>query len=243
MHCAGDIDPYIDHPEDKCYDTGMNETKVITGHAQSEIIEKRSRFIANVYEIHSEEEALEILESVRKQYYDARHNCYAYVLGEHSETMRFSDDKEPQGTAGKPILEVLTRQGYHNTLIVVTRYFGGILLGAGGLLRAYTQAASEGLAQAEKEGSSSAVFHGRELSVVCSYNLSGKIQYMISQMLIPLSDTVYDAEVTFRLTIPDEQYDMFIRKVTEATNAQAKICEGARMSYILSEGVPLPYQF
>lgn len=215
----------------------------MTGHAQAEIIEKRSRFIANVYEIHSEEEAVQILESVRKHYYDARHNCYAYVLGEQSETMRFSDDKEPQGTAGKPILEVLTKQGYHNTLIVVTRYFGGILLGAGGLLRAYTQAASEGLTQAEKDGSSSAVFHGRELSVVCSYNLSGKIQYMISQMLIPLSDTVYDAEVTFRMTIPDEQFDPFVHKVTEATNAQARIIEGERMTYILSEGRPSPYRF
>jgi len=221
----------------------MKETKVIKGHAQAEITEKRSRFIANVYEIHSEEEALEILESVRKQYYDARHNCYAYVLGERGETQRFSDDKEPQGTAGKPILEVLTRQGYHNTLIVVTRYFGGILLGAGGLLRAYTQAASEGLAEAEKNGSSSAVFHGRELSVSCTYTLSGKIQYMISQMLIPVSDTIYDEQVTFRMTIPDEQIDLFVRKVTEATNAQAKICEGPAMSYILSEGKPLLYQF
>ena len=213
------------------------------GHTQAEITEKRSRFIANVYEIHSEEEALQILESVRKQHYDARHNCYAFVLGERSETQRFSDDKEPQGTAGKPILEVLTRQGYHNTLIVVTRYFGGILLGAGGLLRAYTQAASEGLNEAEKSGSSSAVVHGRALSVICSYNLSGKIQYMISQMLIPLSDTIYDEQVTFRMTVPDELIDPFVRKVTEATNAQAKICEGDTMTYILSEGKPLPYQF
>ena len=213
------------------------------GHAQAEITEKRSRFIANVYEIHSEEEAFQILESVRKQYYDARHNCYAYVLGERSEIQRFSDDKEPQGTAGKPILEVLTKQGYHNTLIVVTRYFGGILLGAGGLLRAYTQAASEGLTEAEKNGSTSAVFHGRELSVSCSYNLSGKIQYMISQMLIPVSDTIYDEQVTFRMTIPDEQIDLFVRKVTEATNAQAKIHEGNTMSFILSEGKPLLYQF
>ena len=213
------------------------------GHAQAEITEKRSRFIANVYEIHSEEEAFQILESVRKQYYDARHNCYAYVLGERSEIQRFSDDKEPQGTAGKPILEVLTKQGYHNTLIVVTRYFGGILLGAGGLLRAYTQASSEGLTEAEKNGSTSAVFHGRELSVSCSYNLTRKIQYMISQMLIPLSDTIYDEQVTFRMTVPDELIDPFVRKVTEATNAQAKICEGDTMTYILSEGKPLPYQF
>jgi len=221
----------------------MKETRVMLGHAQAEITEKRSRFIANVYEIHSEEDALQILESVRKQYYDARHNCYAFVLGERSETQRFSDDKEPQGTAGKPILEVLTRQGYHNTLVVVTRYFGGILLGAGGLLRAYTQAASEGLNEAEKSGSSSAVFHGRELSVICSYNLSGKIQYMISQMLIPLSDTIYDEQVTFRMTVPDETIDPFVRKVTEATNAQAKISEGNTITYILSEGKPLPYQF
>ena len=96
-------------------------------------------------------------------------------MGERNETQRFSDDKEPQGTAGKPILEVITKQGYHNTLIVVTRYFGGILLGTGGLLRAYTQAAGEGLKQAELNGQSGDVFTGMELSVRCDYGISGKV--------------------------------------------------------------------
>jgi len=164
---------------------------IMLGRAQGEITEKKSRFIASVFEIHSEAEALSILESVRKKYYDARHNCYAYVLGERQEIQRFSDDKEPQGTAGKPILEVITKQGFSNTLIVVTRYFGGILLGTGGLVRAYTAAAVEGLTQAAENGNANAVYTGIPMEITCDYGLSGKVQYIISQMNIPTGETIY----------------------------------------------------
>ena len=221
----------------------MEKAKVMIGHAAGEITEKRSRFIANVYEIHSEAEALEILESVRKTYYDARHNCYAYVLGERNETQRFSDDKEPQGTAGKPILEVITRQGFYNTLIVVTRYFGGILLGTGGLLRAYTQAASEGLKQAEENGQAAFLLNGRELSITCDYSFSGKIQYLISQMEIPLADVIYETDVTYKVIVPTDQAEALIRNLTEVTNASARISISDPAFFRLSDGKPETYLF
>ena len=111
-----------------------------------EIEEKKSRFIANVSPAGTEEEALAFIEAMKKKYWDARHNCYAYVLGERGELVRFSDDGEPSGTAGKPILEVLLGMEVRNLVVVVTRYFGGTLLGTGGLVRAYTQAAQAGMA-------------------------------------------------------------------------------------------------
>lgn len=117
----------------------MEEFYMVDGPARGEIVEKKSRFIANVFPVDSEEQALEIIEKTKKQYWDARHNCFAFVIGKNNEVQRFSDDGEPQGTAGKPILEVLTKGNIHNTLIIVTRYFGGTLLGTGGLVRAYGQ--------------------------------------------------------------------------------------------------------
>ncbi len=126
---------------------------------------KKSRFIANVVPVSSEEEAEEFIESMKKKYWDARHNCYAYIIGERGEIKRFSDDGEPGGTAGKPILEVLAGEGITNAAIVVTRYFGGTLLGTGGLVRAYGAAAKEGL-------SASAVINkipGMRLSITTDY--------------------------------------------------------------------------
>ena len=126
---------------------------------QGEITEKKSRFIATVQPVTTPEEALAFVAEKKKEYWDARHNCYAYVTGKNQEQMRCSDDGEPSGTAGRPILDVLLREQIHDAVIVVTRYFGGVLLGTGGLVRAYQKAASEGLAAAEilswQEGASS----------------------------------------------------------------------------------------
>ena len=107
----------------------MSEYKIVYKGGTGEIVEKKSRFIANVFKVESEDEALEIIEQTRKKYWDARHNCFAYIIGENGQTKRCSDDKEPQGTAGKPILEVIEGAGIKNILVVVTRYFGGTLLG------------------------------------------------------------------------------------------------------------------
>lgn len=110
----------------------LEEYRTVLGHGESEIVEKKSRFLAEVSHIDTEEEALEFIEKIRKKHYNATHHCYAYVLGERFELQRFSDDGEPGGTAGKPMLDVLTGEGIHDTVVVVTRYFGGTLLGTGG---------------------------------------------------------------------------------------------------------------
>ncbi|MCF0228798.1 MAG: YigZ family protein [Parasporobacterium sp.] len=219
-----------------------NSIKVMIGQSEGEITEKKSRFIAGVFEIHSEAEALSCLESVRRRYYDARHNCYAYVLGAGSEFQRFSDDKEPQGTAGRPILDVINGMGYHNVLVTVTRYFGGILLGTGGLVRAYSAAAREGLLNAEAEGNASFVTSGFRCSITCDYNLSGKIQYLISQNDIPSEDTVYAADVTFNIIVPEENVSSFSKKITEATNGASEMITGDPVTYSVCQGRPVPYE-
>ena len=137
-----------------------------------EIVEKKSRFIAQVFPVETEEEVATILEQMKKKYWDARHNCSAYVLGERQELMRCSDDGEPSQTAGKPMMDVLTGAGLTNVAVVVTRYFGGTLLGTGGLVRAYTAATIEGL----KNSESIARIHGVKLGIETNYTDFGKIQ-------------------------------------------------------------------
>ena len=119
-------------------------SKIVYMGGQGEIVEKKSRFLADVESVGSEEDVAVFLEKIRKKYWDARHHCSAYVLGERNEISRCSDDGEPSGTAGRPILDVLTSSGVRNACVVVTRYFGGVLLGTGGLVRAYGRAAREG---------------------------------------------------------------------------------------------------
>ncbi len=150
----------------------LESYKTIYRGGQGEITEKKSRFIATVREVKSEEEAQAFVEEMKKKYWDARHNCYAYVIGEHREYTRCSDDGEPGQTAGRPMLDVLLGEELYNTAVVVTRYFGGVLLGTGGLVRAYSKAVQEGLANScviEKK-------HGVLLSVDTDYNGLGRIQ-------------------------------------------------------------------
>lgn len=127
----------------------MDKYYIVSKGGEGEITEKKSRFIAHVLPVESEEEALLQIENIKKKYWDARHNCFAFIMGKNNEIQRFSDDGEPQGTAGKPILEVLMGENLRNTLIVVTRYFGGTLLGTGGLVRAYGLSSKEGLKRSE----------------------------------------------------------------------------------------------
>ena len=124
----------------------MEQLRTVYQGGVGEIVEKKSRFIATVRLVESEEEALEVLEAARKKYWDATHNCFAYVIGERRETVRCSDDGEPSGTAGRPMLDVLLGEEITNVIVIVTRYFGGTLLGTGGLVRAYSKAVQEGLA-------------------------------------------------------------------------------------------------
>lgn len=159
-----------------------------------EIVEKKSRFIATVRLVESEEEALSCLEALRKKYWDARHNCFVYIIGENQETVRCSDDGEPSGTAGRPMLDVVQGAGLRNVLVVVTRYFGGTLLGTGGLVRAYSQAVQEGLANSVLIDE----ICGVRLLIETDYNGIGKIQYLLGQRGIPILESEYTDQVKIR---------------------------------------------
>ena len=195
--------------------------------AAAEITEKKSRFIATLQYVENEEEALAFIEKMKKQYWNATHNCWAYVLGQRQETVRCSDDGEPQGTAGKPMLDVLTGEGLTDVCAVVTRYFGGTLLGTGGLVRAYSGAVKEGLSQCvlmEKRP-------GRELAVTAGYGDVGKVQYLAAQAGIETLDTVYEADVRFSFLVSLEEEGGFVKKLTEGTSGRAKIQPGDQVFY------------
>jgi uncharacterized YigZ family protein len=192
-----------------------------------EIIEKKSRFIANVYPVETEEEAAVRIEEAKKKYWDARHNCYAFVLGSNGEITRCSDDGEPSGTAGRPILEVLTGRGLKNVLVIVTRYFGGTLLGTGGLVRAYSQAAQAGLDASQIITKQV----GKRVTIDTDYNGIGKLQYLAAQMELAVLDTVYTDKVQFFLLIPEQLCEKVQKEVTEATAGQAVITQEKESVY------------
>lgn len=198
----------------------MNEgIKILYQGGSGELEEKKSRFIAVTLPIASQEEALEFIEKTKKQYWDARHNCFAYVLGDHHEIQRFSDDGEPGGTAGKPILDVLLGEDIHNAVIVVTRYFGGTLLGTGGLVRAYSGAAKEGL-------SGSLILtkrRGKQLFLKTSYSDVGKIQYLLLGSNIPILAEDYGADVTFEVLVPLELEKSITEELINGTNGRISI--------------------
>ena len=197
-----------------------------------EIIEKKSRFIATVRLVENEEEALSFIEEMKKKYWNATHNCFAYVIGEHRETVRCSDDGEPSGTAGKPMLDVLLGEEMYNTAVVVTRYFGGTLLGTGGLVRAYSKAVQEGLAQ------SSIIVkkYGAILKIETDYNGLGKIKYLIGERKIPVLDSEYTDKVQIRIILPEKETDRFVRELTEATNGRVKTEIIEKLYYALLDG-------
>lgn len=193
--------------------------RTIEKEADAEIIEKKSRFIAELYPVTSEEEAIGILEKVKKKYWDARHHCWAFVLGEEQPLERCSDDGEPSGTAGKPILEVIRGAQLRNVMLIVTRYFGGTLLGTGGLVRAYTSASKEAIASADVIVKIS----GYRLKIKTDYTGLGKIQYLLAQRGIEIEDSEYAENVVLTIVIPKDDEQGLIKELTEATNAQAEI--------------------
>ena len=192
-----------------------------------EITEKKSRFIANAAPVLSEEAAVEFIEKIKKKHWDASHNCSAYVIGSHDEIQRCSDDGEPVRTAGRPILDVLLGEQIHNTVIVVTRYFGGTLLGTGGLVRAYQSAAKEGLNQSTVIDK----YYGLKVKVGTDYNGIGKIQYIASQSGITILQSDYTDTVTLTLLIPEELYTEFVNKITEATNGKAVLSQEEKVYF------------
>lgn len=196
--------------------------KVISEGGTGEVVEKKSRFIASIFPVHSEEEALEYISRIRKNYYDARHNCFAYVIGEKNETERCSDDGEPSGTAGRPMLDVLTGQGLHDVLVVVTRYFGGTLLGTGGLVRAYSAAVKEGLAHCRIQEK----IRGCLVTFETDYNGLGKVQYIAAGMGLTEQESRYGEKVELVYVVPMEKVEALEREVTEKTGGRTVIDRG-----------------
>lgn len=188
--------------------------------ASAEIVEKKSRFIAVVFPVSSEEEALEYLEKIRKQYWDAKHHCWAYVIKGERTLERLSDDGEPGGTAGRPILDVIKGAKLENVLIIVTRYFGGTLLGTGGLVRAYSSASREGLAHS----TIITRIYGFKLKIHTDYTGLGKIQYILGQRGLHIADTVYTDSVELTVLVPEKEEKAVAAEITEGTNGKSIIC-------------------
>ena len=205
--------------------------KTVYSGGEGEIVEKKSRFIATVRPIQSEEEAVAFINEMRKKYWDARHNCSAFVIGEHHEISRCSDDGEPAQTAGRPMLDVLLKEDIHNVAVVVTRYFGGTLLGTGGLVRAYQKATQEGLADSVIIDK----LPGRILNIGTDYVGLGKIQYLIGKENLTTIDTIYTDQVEMIVMVPSEIQSKIEKDIVEATSGNARISWGDEVLYALIE--------
>lgn len=201
--------------------------KTVYQEATAEIVEKKSRFIATVFPVSSHDMAMECLDQVKKQHWSARHHCWAYVVGAESSQERFSDDGEPSGTAGKPILEVIRGHGLSDVLLVVTRYFGGTLLGTGGLVRAYTAASRKGLAHSKIITR----IWGFKLIIGSDYTDLGKVQYILAQNGAEVLETSYTDTVEITVLISEKGESPLIANLTEATNGRGLI-ERKRGCYI-----------
>lgn len=199
-----------------------NEYKTVKGCANAEIVEKRSRFIAYVRPVDTEDGALEYLNYIKQKHRDARHNVYAYIIRENN-IMRYSDDGEPGGTAGMPVLDMIKKEGLCDIIIVVTRYFGGVLLGTGGLVHAYSAAAKAGITAA---GIVNMVLC-RKIIIECVYNLIGKVQYEISEYQDAFcGEAQYGERVSIDVYVPTDKEKEFIDRIKDKTNGSAKISLG-----------------
>lgn len=206
---------------------GPSGYRVILRGGSGEIEEKKSRFICTIRPVHSEEEAVRFIEEIKKLYWDARHNCSAFVLGSRQEITRCSDDGEPSGTAGRPMLEVLLNEGLCDVAVVVTRYFGGTLLGTGGLVRAYTAAVKAGLAASE----TGTMRYGVKLQIETDYNGVGKIQYLFGKRGIT-PEAEYGASVKFVTMVPSSEAESLKKEIIDATGGKA-LMEELEQGYYL----------
>ena len=210
----------------------MGEYRFVYRAGQGEITEKKSRFIAAVQPVTTPEEALAFVAEKKKEYWDARHNCYAYVTGARQEQMRCSDDGEPSGTAGRPMLDVLLGEEITNVIVIVTRYFGGTLLGTGGLVRAYSKAVQEGLANSRIIDKK----YGVRMEIQSDYNGIGKIQYLLAEDKVPVLDTEYTDKVTMQVLLPKGQVEQMKAKITEGTNGRARMREVEDLYFAVLDG-------
>lgn len=187
----------------------------------TEFEEKKSIFIGHVKRIYNEEEAKEFINRIRSEQKEARHNVYAYVIGENKGIQRYSDDGEPQGTGGIPVLEVIKKNNVTDIVVVVTRYFGGILLGKGGLVRAYSKAA----AMAVNEGGIVEKVKGVMIEIIADYDMLGKIQYLFEQKLWYIENVDYTDKVKLLMYCPKEKLKEVEGAVIETTNGRCEIIE------------------
>lgn len=216
----------------------LAEYKTVYTGGEAEIVEKKSRFIATVQPIKTEEEALEFIEKVRKQHWSATHNCFAYTAGERFEVQRCSDDGEPNGTAGKPMLDVLLGEKIHNIAAVVTRYFGGTLLGTGGLVRAYSKATQEGISASKIITK----MYGCKLEITTDYTGLGKIQYILGQRGITVLQSTYTEKVVLEVLVPKEEEEVLTGEIVEGTNGQALIEKGEECYFAKIDGEMVIFQ-
>ena len=202
----------------------MQDTDYLTvkGYGEREIVIQKSRFIAQVDRAKNEEEAKAFVQGIKKKHWNATHNCSAYVIGEGNGVQKANDDGEPGGTAGVPMLEVLLKKGLRDTVVVVTRYFGGIKLGAGGLIRAYGKAAAEGLEAAGIVKRSLM----RSMTAGFDYTWLGKVENELAASPYVLKETRYSDRVEMDILVPMGEEDAFASWVAGLTNGQAEIKEG-----------------
>ncbi|MEK5479182.1 YigZ family protein [Paenibacillus sp. FSL R5-0407] len=209
----------------------LERYKTVRRAGDKEIVIKKSRFIGHVMPVEREEEAVSFIEEIKKRHWNATHNCSAYMIGERDEIQKQSDDGEPSGTAGKPILEVIRNQGLKNVAIVVTRYFGGIMLGAGGLIRAYTDGA---VAAIEAGESITRVLH-REVFVELDYTWLGKAENELRNRGIRTGETGFADKVTLLCLPLNEETESFKDWMTDMTQGQAVMTEGDKVYFIEGE--------
>lgn len=196
----------------------FNDYITVATTASTEIVEKKSRFIGHVAPVKTQEAALAFIELKKKEFKDASHNVFAFSIRENN-LKRFSDDGEPQGTAGKPILSILENEAIIDCAIVVTRYFGGTLLGTGGLVRAYSLAAKEVL----KVASIIKMTLSQNLCVVLPYSLYDIFQTKLDKYCLRVTDTQFTHEVEINLTIANCELDQFVQEITQMSNSNAQI--------------------
>lgn len=208
----------------------LEQYRTVRSPGSREVVIRKSRFIGHVMPVENEEEAVQFIESIKKLHWNATHNCSAYIIGERDEIQRQSDDGEPSGTAGKPILEVIRTQKVKNVAIVVTRYFGGIMLGAGGLIRAYT----DGAVLALEAGEVITRVLRREVLVEIEYTWLGKVENELRGKGIKVGETLFTDKVTLICLPRNDEGDAFMAWITDLTGGQALVTEGRRLYY--SEG-------
>jgi len=210
----------------------MSNYKSIHKYGRDEIIINKSRFIGTAAPVESEEQAVEFIEKIKKEFKDASHNCYAYVIGENKGIQRYSDDGEPSGTAGMPILNVINQENIVNAAVVVTRYFGGVLLGAGGLVRAYTKGCKIGLESGiivEKN-----LYY--DVSFDLDYTLLGKMDNELLLNSFIVKDKMYSDRVDFKLIVKEDETEKLRALVNEITSGKSVISIGQAAYYSIKDG-------